>query len=182
MRAIVWYNKVLGERPLATKSVTSFFIVGIGDVLSQYVEARSKDRTLRSTFDSGRFLKMAFFGGLYLAPVLHNWYGFLARAIPQPTTASVVKKLALDQTIFCNFVISSFFVYVTTANGGTWSMAVDKIKNDQWQALLMNWRIWPFVMAVNFSVIPVQFHVLFVNSVAVFWNAYLSYMANKPAA
>lgn len=38
--------------------------------------------------------------------------------------------------------------------------------------------IWPLVQFFNFSYVPQQFQVLFVNSVSFFWSAYLSKMAN----
>lgn len=39
--------------------------------------------------------------------------------------------------------------------------------------------IWPIVQAVNFSVVPVALQPLTVNVVNLFWNAFLSFMANK---
>lgn len=43
-----------------------------------------------------------------------------------------------------------------------------------------NWRVWPAVNFVNFFFFPLHYRVIVVNTVGVFWNTYLAYMANRP--
>ena len=48
-----------------------------------------------------------------------------------------------------------------------------------WPTLLANYKVWPAVHMVNFLVVPVHHRLLVTNSVGVFWNAYLTYVANR---
>ena len=43
-----------------------------------------------------------------------------------------------------------------------------------WEVLKTNWKVWPVVQCLNFSIVPLQYRLLFVNVVALGWNAYLS--------
>ena len=47
------------------------------------------------------------------------------------------------------------------------------------QTLITNYKIWPLAQTLNFTFVPIQYCVGFVQIVAIFWNAYLSWMANK---
>ncbi|CAG9333391.1 unnamed protein product [Blepharisma stoltei] len=173
-----FYNRSLNARPLLTKSISTFCTVGLGDALSQYIESKIHNRPFIQNFDFTRYLKLSLFGGFYLGPILHNWYGLLAVLFPQKGVVSTVKKVFLDQTLFSSFVICSFFTAVPLMNNAGLSAGVTKIKEDFWEALKMNWRIWPLAMVINFNFVPLHFQVLFVNFVALFWNSYLSYVTN----
>ena len=52
-------------------------------------------------------------------------------------------------------------------------------KNSLWETLVANWYCWPIINFVNFLVIPVNYRVLFSNLAAVFWNMFLSSVANR---
>ena len=44
---------------------------------------------------------------------------------------------------------------------------------------LTNYKIWLLAQILNFRLVPIQHRVGFVQIVAIFWNAYLSWMVNK---
>lgn len=48
------------------------------------------------------------------------------------------------------------------------------------ETMITNYKIWPLAQVINFTFVPIQHRVGFVQLVAIFWNAYLSWMANKP--
>ena len=45
--------------------------------------------------------------------------------------------------------------------------------------MMTNWKIWPLLQLINFKFVPIQFQVLYVNFMAVWWNAYLSFIKNS---
>lgn len=62
--------------------------------------------------------------------------------------------------------------------------AVQSISDKLWPTLKVNWLVWPGLAAINLSVVPLDYRILFINFCSLFWSAYLSNMANsgKPAA
>ena len=44
--------------------------------------------------------------------------------------------------------------------------------------LLVGWKVWPFISLVSFMFVPPKLQVAFVNFIAIFWSAYMSYMKN----
>lgn len=50
-----------------------------------------------------------------------------------------------------------------------------KLKQDWFNTLVVNWKIWVPAQIINFSMVPPPLRVLFANCVALIWNAYLSF-------
>lgn len=48
-----------------------------------------------------------------------------------------------------------------------------------WETYLADCVVWPPLQLINFSLVPLRYQVLYVNSANLFWNAFLSMMANK---
>jgi len=71
-----------------------------------------------------------------------------------------------------------FFTYAGAAEHGNVGKAFESGKKKLWPVLKVNWGVWFPVQTLNFYVVPTQYRVLFVNSVALFWSAYLSTMAS----
>lgn len=46
--------------------------------------------------------------------------------------------------------------------------------------LLGFYKLWPAAQLVNFYIIPLKFRVNFSNIVSLFWNTYVSWLANRP--
>jgi len=42
----------------------------------------------------------------------------------------------------------------------------------------VDWCAWPFLQLINFSLVPLRYQVLYVNVCNLFWNTFLSFMAN----
>jgi len=42
----------------------------------------------------------------------------------------------------------------------------------------VDWCAWPFLQLINFSLVPLKYQVLYVNVCNLFWNTFLSFMAN----
>ena len=69
MKAINTYSRWLMAYPYRTKMITSGLIFGLSDVIIQKGMEKKED------FDTERALKFCGIGGLFVAPVLHKWFG-----------------------------------------------------------------------------------------------------------
>eukprot|EP01113_Clastostelium_recurvatum_P002551 TRINITY_DN11075_c0_g1_i1.p1 TRINITY_DN11075_c0_g1~~TRINITY_DN11075_c0_g1_i1.p1 ORF type:complete len:308 (-),score=53.55 TRINITY_DN11075_c0_g1_i1:33-956(-) len=56
--------------------------------------------------------------------------------------------------------------------------AWEHTKNVYWQTYIADCIVWPPLQLVNFTFVPLRFQVLYVNLCNLFWNAFLSFMAN----
>ena len=71
LRPLSFYNKVIVERPLATKVATTFAIFGAGDIVMQRMENVKK-------WDYERTLRQSCVSGFIMSPLLH---AFITRII-----------------------------------------------------------------------------------------------------
>ncbi|KAL9644679.1 hypothetical protein ABK040_012333 [Willaertia magna] len=177
-----WYFHCLNKRPILTKSITSFFLVGSGDLLTQTIQ---KQKGIISEYNFNRTLKMASYGLLLIGPTLHLWYKFLDKTFKTTNITkrvifiNAMKQMVVDQTIFAPFSILQFLTYMGLVERHLWKDIYEKMKKELLPTLIANWMIWPLVQIINFVIIPLQFRVLFVNFIAIFWNAYLSFVQYK---
>lgn len=74
--------------------MTAATIGAAGDQVQQAFE-RLDDPAQRN--DLARTTRMAAFGGLFVGPFLHWWYGRLEALFPANVPLRTVKKVALDQ-------------------------------------------------------------------------------------
>ncbi|KAJ5484633.1 Mpv17/PMP22 [Penicillium expansum] len=144
-----WYQSKLAKRPILTASITSAFLFSSGDVLAQ----QAVDRRGLQKHDFARTGRMALYGGVVFGPAATTWFGILQRHVVLKGTASTTAaRVAVDQLFFARW--KAAFVPAYKAN-------------------LM---VWPFVQGVNFTFIPVELRLLFVNVISLGWNCLLSLM------
>lgn len=72
MKVLYQYEKLLLSHPLKTKSITSGFLFGLGDIICQKFFENNKKYNLARTF---RLVTV----GTVAGPIFHYWYGFLAK-------------------------------------------------------------------------------------------------------
>ena len=157
----------MNKKPLLTKSISAYLVQSFGDMLAQCVETGGVK-------NKRRLLIQGCYGAFYLAPVLHMWLGTLARVFPQPGTRTVLKKLAVDLTLFNCFIQSSFLFIISSVN----EMSIEKGK-ETWRlkiydAVSNSFKYWPFIQFVNFSYVPVHYQVIVISFASVFWAGYMS--------
>ena len=79
-------------------------------------------------------------------------------------------------------VMICFFFSVSETLAGKRPHEIKEMLQERYvQTLITNYKIWPLAQTLNFTFVPIQHRVGFVQIVAIFWNAYLSWMANKPS-
>lgn len=169
-RFALWYDARLQGSPLLTKTVSAVSLAMAADVTCQHMLKTAEE----GGFDYGRTVRMGLFTGLMM-PAVHQWYILLSR-VRHP-----LARMAVDQLIWAPPGTYAFFLAMgTMRSGGDVSVGIADANSKWRQALYANWAVWPAVQAVNFSIVPLRYNVLFVNFFAFFWSIFMSELAAAP--
>ena len=126
-----------------------------------------------------RFLTLSFFGFIYHGPSGHYFYNWLDNLIKGKEAKDVALKVGIDQLFWCPCFMTVFFTYLGLVNGDSFGVIGDKIKNDLLSACQGSWKVWPLVHAVNFKFISNKHRLVFINSVQIAFNMFLSIIGSK---
>jgi len=172
--SVLWarYLAALETKPLVTKSLTSAFLMGTGDVVAQKLIEKKK-------WELKRTVRAVGIGCVLTGPSLHYWYKLLDTAVVGNSTKAVIGKTVIDQTVFAPYIISLFFVSNSVLDGKSSEETVRKLKKDLLPTLYVNWTVWPLATLINFRFVPSDLRALYVSSVALVWNCYLCYVGNR---
>ena len=184
MRCSFWrrYEELLLSRPVLVKALTSFVGFVLGDVLTQCFIQRSRSSSTLSSFDWMRLLRLASFGLLVHGPSSHVFYGALDRRIPGTSSGIVIAKVTIDQLFWSPCFSVLFFGYTSALEMRGTQYVVEKIQAESFVQVVGSWHVWPVAHAINFRVVPTEQRVLFINSVQVGYNCFLSFIANRDAS
>lgn len=116
---------------------------------------------------------------LLQGPVVGGWYKILDQLIPGTTKVVAVKKMVLDQGGFAPCFLGCFLAITGAMNGLSVEENWSKIQQDYTDALMTNYCIWPPVQIANFYFVPLKHRLAVVQCVAIIWNCYLSWKANR---
>nr|XP_004544619.1 peroxisomal membrane protein 2 [Maylandia zebra] len=175
-RLLQQYLVLLKKYPILTKSVTSGILSALGNLLSQFVEARKKAQKGApvSNIDAAGAARYTIYGLLITGPVSHLFYQLMEVWIPTTDRFCVVKRLLLDRLIFAPGFLLLFYFVMNILEAKGWTDFEKKMRRSYWTALKMNWKVWTPFQFININFVPVQFRVLFANMIALFWYAYLA--------
>ncbi|XP_028996604.1 protein Mpv17 isoform X2 [Betta splendens] len=169
------YQALMGRYPWTVQIVTAGSLVGVGDVISQQlIERRGLNQ-----HNVRRTAKMMSIGFCFVGPVIGSWYKVLDRLVVGATTSAAVRKMLVDQLCFAPCFLGAFLYISGALNGLTPEQNAAKLKRDYADALISNYYLWPPVQMANFYFIPLQHRLAVVQIVAVAWNSYLTWKANK---
>lgn len=172
---IFWvaYNSLLESQPILTKSLTSMTGFALGDLLAQkFIEKKEE-------LDLTRLMKLASFGALVHGSTGHFFYNFLDSKIPGTAALTVAKKVFIDQVLWNPIFGCMFFGYMGAVDGMSPGAISDKIKNNLWTSVRGSWSVWPIAHAINFRLIPTSQRLLYINTIQIFYNCFLSIIAQR---
>ena len=128
-----------------------------------------------------RTLRLGSFALLVHGPTGHFFYGFLDSKLPGTAPMTVASKVLIDQTIWNPIFGVMFFSYLGLAEGKGIGEIQDKIKNDLKTAVMGSWAVWIPAHTINFRFIPTSQRLLYINSIQIGYNVFLSFLGNKKA-
>lgn len=97
-------------------------------------------------------------------PVATTWFGILQRHVVLKGTASTTAaRVAADQVFFAPTQLTCFLSSMAIMEGAD---PVERLKTAFVPAYKANLMVWPFVQGVNFTFIPLELRLLFVNVVS----------------
>ncbi|GAB5031407.1 peroxisomal membrane protein [Nannochloropsis oceanica] len=168
------YNAALETNPLLIKAMTSLTGFTLGDILAQkFVMPDEKG------YDVMRTARLGSFGFLVHGPTGHYFYSWLDKQIPGTAMKTVATKVAIDQLLWNPCFGVMFFSYLGLAEGKSFTDIQAKIKNDLTTAVVGSWTVWIPAHFVNFRFVPSSQRLLYINSIQIGYNIFLSFLGNK---
>jgi len=166
------YNDKLESDPLIMKMLTSLTGFVLGDVIAQTL-------ITKGDFDFFRLFRLASFGFLIHGSTSHYFYGFLDGKIPGTTAPVVAAKVFIDQVLWNPIFGIMFFGYVAALESKGFQYVIDKTKNELMTQVTGSWKVWPLAHTINFRFIPSSQRVLYINSIQIGYNCFLSMISNR---
>lgn len=168
------YNKLLDAQPLLTKALTSMTGFTLGDILAQnFVNDDGKP------YDPMRTVRLGTFGLLLHGTTGHYFYGFLDSKLPGTKPITVATKVAIDQTIWNPIFGCMFFGYLNICEGKSFEDFKKKVSVDLKTAVMGSWAVWVPAHTINFAFVPPSQRLLYINSIQIGYNVFLSFLGNK---
>ena len=167
------YQEALDSKPILTKASTSLVGFAVSDILTQlFIE--------KMDFDLKRLVKMASFGFLLHGTTGHFFYKFLDNKISGTDPVSVASKVAIDQTLWAPVFMVMFFSYMMVFEG-TPELIESKLRQDIFTAVKGSWMTWIPAHTINFAFVPSDMRLLYINTIQIFFNMFMSVIGNTKA-
>eukprot|EP00088_Acartia_fossae_P058784 TRINITY_DN6922_c0_g1_i2.p1 TRINITY_DN6922_c0_g1~~TRINITY_DN6922_c0_g1_i2.p1 ORF type:complete len:190 (+),score=12.70 TRINITY_DN6922_c0_g1_i2:31-600(+) len=164
-------HKMYGRNLLVANTASSGGLLLLGDVLEQKREgAKAIDK-----HRSGRMFAV----GISQGPPHHYFYEWLDKLYKGRTRQAIVKKILLDQILAAPFFAITFIYVASLLEGKTFAECWQEFKEKFPAIYLFDWLIWPPSQYINFSFVPSQYRVLYINFVTVLWDIFLSYIKHR---
>eukprot|EP00325_Prymnesiales_sp_UTEX-LB-985_P027632 CAMPEP_0174719554 /NCGR_PEP_ID=MMETSP1094-20130205/31372_1 /TAXON_ID=156173 /ORGANISM="Chrysochromulina brevifilum, Strain UTEX LB 985" /LENGTH=267 /DNA_ID=CAMNT_0015919867 /DNA_START=79 /DNA_END=882 /DNA_ORIENTATION=- len=169
------YEELLDAKPLLMKALTSFVGFALGDILAQKFIQKC------DPFDWFRLFRLASFGFLVHGTTSHYFYGWLDGKIPGTSAKVVFSKVFIDQVLWNPCFGVMFFSYVALLEAKGISYVIDKTKTELLTQVTGSWKVWPLAHTINFRFIPSSQRVLYINTIQIGYNCFLSMISNRDA-
>ena len=88
-------------------------------------------------------------------------------------------KVGIDQLLWNPIFGMVFFTYLGFADGHSPEQVKDKILADLPTAVSGSWAFWIPAHTINFRFIPPQQRILYINTLQIAYNVFLSFLGNK---
>lgn len=155
----------------------------LGDAICQYMlsqEVENIASEAQSSISSERLARMGLIGFVFSGPLNYCVITLLERIFSNSQDfKTVLKKTAV------NSLFSPVFIFITLALSeglkadSTMDDVKQKLKRDYMRTLAAGMCFWPLVSVLNNRFVPASKRAIVSSFVAIFWNIFLSNMANR---
>ncbi|CAD5228388.1 unnamed protein product [Bursaphelenchus okinawaensis] len=114
-----------------------------------------------------------------VGPIQYHWFRFLSRMMQGENLRTGVKRMIVDQIIAAPIITTIFLFNVQLMESKSINTSINKTRNVWAPVMANNYKLWPFVQLINMSVVPLEYRIVFLQFVGLFWNCYISYMTTK---
>jgi len=173
------YLAALEAAPLATRCATSGLLWSLSDIMAQKSESVSQGA---QGLSFRRVARYAFFGVAVYTPLFVFYYTLQDAVVDHSVADSLVLdslvKLGVDQFLWTPFFyLPIFFGGMALLEGLSLSQAKEEALQKGWgltPTLKANWKFWIPVNAINYTVMPRELRIVWINICPLLWTIYLS--------
>ena len=199
-RAASSYDASLARRPLFTKAATAALLGAVGDATVQLnviaangkAAAPASERVAPASqraaencrhFECIRTARQAAWGAM-CAPIAHIEYNLLSRLPVCGALSKTVLSTLISTVCFSPPIHVAYFSWIVFAkhrcslSWETWNEMTREVSRNLIPALQASVYVWPAATALNVSLVPLPYRVLFVNTVSLGYGMLMSWMAN----
>ncbi|XP_054165948.1 mpv17-like protein 2 [Oppia nitens] len=163
---------------MITNCMTGIVSVTIGDSVQQIIEFKTdslKDQEFG--LNIRRNVNMSF-AGLYFGVFGHFWYGFLDKRFPGANPSQVLKKLMAEMAMGPPLV-SGLFLIISKFKGKSLTDSWTDLKSQFVLICTVEWLVYIPLQYINFSFVSPKYRYLFVATISLCYDAFLSYVIYK---
>ncbi|GAA5833606.1 hypothetical protein JCM3766R1_002587 [Sporobolomyces carnicolor] len=88
---------------------------------------------------------------------------------------ALLKRVAADQVGMAPISLLIFLFSMSLLEGLNGEETQEKIKNNYWPILFVNWQVWPLLQMINFRYVPLKYRVPFGSILGILWTGFLSF-------
>lgn len=170
------YDTALHEHALPTKAATSTLIFGLANALSQTAERRRG-------VDARVIARMMLYGAAIEAPLQHAWHNTLEHTLPGAHASAIVGKIALDQILMAPVQLSVFLTALAILSMDTTAAdGARRVTRELARVFKMHTCFWCLAHLVTFSIVPLEYRVLWGSCANIVYIALLSAMTMQGAS
>ncbi|CAG9812100.1 unnamed protein product [Chironomus riparius] len=170
------HTALFGKYLLLTNTVSSGFLMYIGEYFAQRIQ-KSKNMN-ENGYDREKMKQLAVVG-LSQGPLHHYTYMWMERLLPGNAKSTIVKKIMSDQFIVSPVFILHYFYTSYFLEGRKVTETNELLKDKFLKVYVADWLVWPATQFINFQFVPLQYRVLYINMITMFYNIFLCYVKNE---